>query len=77
MPEPRRGRDLFDWHDLGWRQGLLLGAAVLVLVYAVAELTAWLPALRDGLEHLPVAIVVLVVGTVLLLVSLAPRGARR
>jgi hypothetical protein len=62
--------------SFGWRGGLALGLAVLVIVYAVAVATAWLPPLRDLVEHVPVTIAVLVVGTVAVL-ALVVRGAVR
>lgn len=70
------GRGSARPRDFGWRQGLLLGAVVLVVVYAIAGLTAVLPLLRNGLEHLPVAIAVLVAGTLAVLIGVF-RSVRR
>lgn len=63
-------------HRFGWRNGLALGLAVLVAVYAIAALTAALPPLRDAVEHLPIAIAVLVAGTIGVLVVILARPRR-
>ncbi len=59
-----------DQGRFGWREGLLLGAVVLVVVYVVAAFTEWLPPLRDALQHTPVTIGLLVVVTIALLLAL-------
>ncbi len=71
-PPAASGRQTF-----GWRAGALLGVVVLVVVYAIAELTAAVPPLRDAVEHQPVTIAVLIVGTAVVLLSLLPRPVRR
>lgn len=58
----------------GWREVLLVAAAVVGVVLGAAFLTGVLPAAaQDLVFRTPVAIVVLLVGTVGLLVSLARR----
>lgn len=71
-PDRPSGRGL----SFGWLGGIAIGVAVLVIVYAVAVMTAWLPPLRDFVEHVPVAIAVLVVGTIAVL-AVVGRGAMR
>lgn len=57
----------------GWREVLLLAAAILVAVLALEVASAALPPVRDAFRGFPVTIVVLVGGTVGLLLL----GARR
>jgi hypothetical protein len=57
----------------GWRQAVLVLGIVLDVVLVVAAVTLAVPALRDVVLHTPVAIVVLVVGTALVLWRLAFR----
>lgn len=60
----------------GWREAILVGAVVVALVLGLAVLTSALPVqLQDVIFRTPLAIVVLVVGTVGLLISIA-RGRR-
>ncbi len=63
--------------SFGWRGGVAVGAAVLVIVYAIAAVTAWLAPLRDFVEHEPVTIAVLVVGTVAVLALVIRSAIRR
>lgn len=57
----------------GWREVLLLAAAILVAVLALEVASAALPPVRDAFRGFPVTIIVLVGGTVGLLLL----GARR
>ena len=62
----------------GWREVLTLGAVVVVVVLALAFLTSVLPAsLQDVVFHTPLAIVVLLVGTIGLLFWVARRQTPR
>lgn len=61
----------------GWREVLLVAAAVVAAVLGLAALTGLLPPdLQRIVFHSPLAIVALVVGTVLVLWRVAGRGAR-
>jgi uncharacterized integral membrane protein len=58
----------------GWREVLTVGAVVVLVVLALAVLTSILPtSLQDVVFHTPLAIVVLLVGTVGLLLWVARR----
>jgi hypothetical protein len=62
----------------GWREVLSVGAVVVVVVLALAFLTSLLPAsLQDVVFHTPLAIVVLLVGTIGLLFWVARRQTPR
>lgn len=62
----------------GWREVLLLGAAIVAVVLGLAFATSLLPpALQDVVFHTPVTIVVLVGGTVGLLAWIARRPSPR
>ena len=62
----------------GWREVLLVSAAVVAVVLGLAALTGFLPTeLQRLVFHSPLAIVVLVAGTVLVLWRVAGRGAHR
>ena len=56
----------------GWREALVLGGLVVVGVFGLAILTSALPAsLQDLVFRTPLAIVVLLAGTVLVLTRIA------
>ena len=56
----------------GWREALALGAIVVIVVLGLAVLTSALPAsLQDAVFRTPLAIVLLVAGTLLVLVRIA------
>jgi hypothetical protein len=57
----------------GWREAVLVTAAVVLVVAAAAALTGLVPPLRDLVGGTPVTIAVLVVGTVVVLWQLAAR----
>ena len=62
----------------GWREVLTVGGVVVAVVLALAVLTSVLPAsLQDVVFHTPLAIVVLVVGTLGLLLWVARRPSPR
>jgi FtsH-binding integral membrane protein len=62
----------------GWREVLLVAGAVVAVVLGMAAVTGFLPTEVQRLVfHSPLAIVVLVVGTVLVLWRVAGRDARR
>jgi uncharacterized membrane-anchored protein len=62
----------------GWREVLTVGAVVVAIVLGLAVLTSLLPtSLQDVVFRTPLAIFVLVVGTVGLLVWIARRPAPR
>lgn len=61
----------------GWREVLLVTAGVVAFVFALAGLTALLPpGGQDVVFRTPLAIVVLVAGTAIVLIGIArrPRG---
>lgn len=56
----------------GWREALVVGALVVIGVFGLAVATSALPvALQDVVFRTPLAIVVLLAGTVLVLVRIA------
>jgi hypothetical protein len=57
----------------GWREVVLVVGAVVAVVFALAVLTAVLPGGEAIVFRTPLAIVVLVVGTALVLVRIAGR----
>ena len=58
----------------GWREVLAVAAAVVAIVFAIQVATSLLPAsLQDVVFHTPLAIAVLVIGTVMVLLRLARR----
>lgn len=60
----------------GWREAIGVGAVVVVVVLGLAVATSALPAgLQDVVFRTPLAIVVLLVGTVGLMIAIA-RGRR-
>jgi heme A synthase len=62
----------------GWREVLIVGAIVVVVVLGLAVATSLLPVgLQDVVFHTPLTIVVLVVGTVGLLAWIARRPSPR
>ena len=62
----------------GWRQVSLLGAAVVAVVIGLAVLTSLLPTnVQDFVFRTPLAIVVLLVGTVGVLIWITRRPAPR
>jgi FtsH-binding integral membrane protein len=61
----------------GWREVLLVAGAVVAVVLGLAAVTGLLPTgVQRLVFHSPLAIVVLVVGTVLVLWRVAGRGVR-
>ena len=59
----------------GWREVVLVAAAVVVVVIGAAVLTGLLPAaIQDVVYQTPIAIVVLIVGTSWLLWRISRRG---
>ena len=56
MPEQPRGP--------GWREVLLIAAAVIAVVFAVELASAILPPVHDAFVNFPTTIVVLVAGTI-------------
>lgn len=72
-PAPSPGEAGGGSRGPGWREVLLLAAAILVAVLALEVASAALPPVRDAFRGFPVTIVVLVGGTVGLLLL----GARR
>jgi len=50
--------------DRGWREVLLIAAAVIGVVAALQLASAALPPVHDAFVHFPTAIIVLVAGTV-------------
>jgi anti-sigma-K factor RskA len=59
----------------GWREVVVVAAAVVALVLGAAVLTSILPTgLQDVVFHTPVAIAVLIVGTGWLLWQISRRG---
>ena len=70
MAEPRPIRS-----QPGWREVVVVAAAVVALVLGAAVLTSILPTgLQDVVFHTPVAIAVLIVGTGWLLWQISRRG---
>ncbi len=70
-PAPETGR------APGWREVLAVAAVVVGVVLGLAVLTSFLPtALQDVVFRTPLAILVLVVGTIGLLARLARRERR-
>jgi len=71
VPEPTAVR------TYGWREVLLVGGAIVLIVLGISLITAFLP---DGARWVifqsPLAIVVIAGGTILVLASLL-RGSRR
>ena len=66
---------MVDAPSAGWREVLLVAGAVVAVVFGAAVLTSMLP--RGGQEvvfRTPLAIVVLIIGTVLMLVRAARRN---
>ncbi len=57
----------------GWRQAVLVVGVVVDVVLVVAAVSLLVPPLRDLVLHTPLAILVLVVGTALVLWRLAAR----
>ena len=71
MPEGTAGR------TFGWREVLLVGGAIVVLVLGLSVVTSVLPSGAQWVVfQSPLLIVVIVVGTVVVLASLF-RGSRR
>lgn len=68
MPEGPRGP--------GWREVLVIAAAVIGVVFALELASAVLPPVHDAFVHFPTTIVVLVAGTVGVL-ALAILGRQR
>ena len=72
MPEPTTVR------TYGWREVLIVGGAIVLIVLGISMLTAFLP---DGARWVvfqsPLAIIVIGVGTVLVLASLLRRSNLR
>ena len=61
----------------GWREVLVVAGAVVAVVFAFQVLTSLLPAsLQDIVFHTPLAIAVLVIGTVGLLLRIVRRPSR-
>ena len=56
MPEGPRGP--------GWREVLVIAAAVIGVVFALELASAMLPPVHDAFVHFPTTIVVLVAGTI-------------
>jgi hypothetical protein len=50
--------------DPGWREVLVIAAAVIGVVVALQLASAMLPPIHDAFVHFPTTIIVLVVGTV-------------
>jgi len=48
----------------GWREVLVIGVAVVAVVFALELASAVLPPVRDAFVNFPTAIVILVAGTV-------------
>ncbi len=62
----------------GWREVLLVAGVVVAVVLGAAVLTSLLPAdIQGAIFHLPVLIVILVVGTGWLLWRIARPGTQR
>ncbi len=73
-PVPPRG----DSRTPGWREVIIVGAAVVAVVLGLAIVTSALPSgLQDIVFRTPLAIVVLIVGTLGLLLWIARRPAPR
>ncbi len=68
MPEGPRGP--------GWREVLLIGAAVVAVVFALELASASLPVVHDAFVNFPTTIVILVAGTVGVLALAALRRPR-
>ena len=67
-----------DNRSPGWREVLLVGAVVVAVVLGLAVLTSLMPSsIQDVVFRTPLAIVVLVVGTVGVLVWITRRPAPR
>lgn len=80
MPEPVDAprEDGPEGRSPGWREVLLVGAMVVAVVLGLAVATSLLPvALQGVVFHTPLAIVVLVAGTVGLLAWIARRPSTR
>lgn len=60
-------------HEPGWREVIVVVGAVVVAVFGLAALTAVLPGATDVVFRTPLAILVLIVGTALVLVRIAGR----
>ena len=76
MVEPQTPNS--DAKTPGWREVLVVGAIVVVVVLGLAIFTSLLPtSLQDVVFKTPLAIVVLTAGTVGLLVWIARRPAPR
>lgn len=60
----------------GWREVLLIAAAILVGVLLLEVASAALPPVREAFRGFPVTVVVLVVGTVMLLALVSRRRPR-
>lgn len=62
-----------ETREPGWREVILVVGTVVAVVFALAVLTAVLPGGTDVVFRTPLAILVLIVGTALILVRVAGR----
>jgi hypothetical protein len=62
--------------EVGWREVVLVGAAVAAVGLGLALLSVLLPAFGELFNRLPIAIAVLIVGTVWVLWRITRRDSR-